>query len=209
MLSTTRLRASAALAAVLFVIGYLVVAVTPGGGDVTESDFTKFYDSDGKMLVSLLLTVVLVLAVPALTWCFIELRAALGGGVMAQLASTLGILGAVALPVGAVILGAPAGVQQNSDADFVGVPIAHAFAQAGIGVMVLLGMGLIAIGLFLFNLEIRRTKAGPSWLWIAGIVLSVICLGSYIWLPGMAFPIWLLALAAVGLRSTAAPAKAA
>ena len=208
MSSTARLRLSAALAAVLFVIGYLVVAVTPGGGDVTESDFTKFYDSDGKMLVSLLLTIVLVLAVPALTWCFIELRSALGGGAMAQLASTLGILGAVALPAGATILGAPAGVQLNSDAGFVGVPIAHAFAQAGIGVMVLLGMGLIAIATILFNLEIRRTKAGPSWLWIAGIVLGVVCLLSYIWVPGMAFPIWLLALAAVGLKSTAGSAQA-
>jgi hypothetical protein len=58
-------------------------------------------------------------------------------------------------------------------------------------------------------LEIRRTKAGPSWLWIAGVVLGVICLGSYIWLPGLAFPIWLLALAAVGLRATAGAAKAA
>jgi len=209
MTSATRLRVSAALGAVLFIVGYMVVAVIPGGGDVTDSDFTDFYDSDGKMFLALLLTIALVLAVPALTWCFIELRAALGGGELAQLASTLGILGAVALPAGAFILGAPAGVQLNSDADFVGIPIAHAFAQAGIAVTVGLGMGLIAIATLLFNLEIRRTKAGPSWLWIAGVVLGVVCLGSYIWLPGMAFPIWLLALAAVGLKGAPGSATGA
>lgn len=209
MLSATRLRVSAALAAVLFVIGYLIVAVVPGGGDVSESDFNKFYDSDGKMLLSLLLTVGLVLAVAALTWCFLELRSALGGGLVAQLASILGILGAAALPAGAAIMGAPVGVEQNSDVAVVDWQVAYAFAQAGLGVMLLLGMGLIAVATILFSLEIRRVKAGPSWLWIAGAVLGVVCFGSYIWLPGLAFPIWLLALAAVGLRSTAGSAKIA
>ena len=208
MPSATRLRASAALAAILFIIGYFVVAIVPGGGDVTDSDFTKFYDSDGKMLLALLLVVALWLAAVALTWFFIELRAVLGGGVMTRLACTLGTLGAVVLPAGGAIIVAPGGVQLNSDAGFVGVPIAHAFAQAGIGVAALVGMGSIAIATILVSLEIRRTKVGPSWLGTAGIVLGVICLGSYIWIPGFAFPIWLLALAAVGLGSTAGSAKA-
>ena len=208
MSSASRLRVSAALSAVLFVIGYLVVVVVPGGGQVTESDFTEFYDSDGKLALEFLLTVGFFLAAAALAWHFIELRTSVGGSVLAQLAATLGTMGAVALPVGAAILLAPAGVQLNSDAGFVGVPIAHAFAQAGLGVMMLLGMGLLGVSTILFALEIRRTKAGPSWLWMAGGAAGVIAFGSYIWVPGLAFPVWLIVLAAAGLRSNPVAANA-
>ena len=203
MSSSNRLRVSAAAAAVLFIVGYLFVVRVPGGGDVTDSDFTSFYDSDGKMVQAAILNVVLILAAVALTWCFIELRTALGGSVMSQLAAALGTLGALTLPAGAAIMAGPVGVQLSSDSDFVGRPIAQAFAQAGLGVMLLLGMGLIAVSTILFGIAIRRAKVAPSWLGIAGVALGVICLGSYIWLPGWAFPLWLLAVAAVGLGSGA------
>lgn len=201
MLAPNRLRLSAAAGGVLFIAGYLIIAMVPGGGDVQDSDFTKFYDSDGRMLAAMLAEVALVFASIVLAWFYIELRAATGAGVLTQLGTTLGTVGAILVPVGGAILFGPAGVQQNSDAGFVGVPIAHTFSQAGLGVSLLMGMGLTAVATIMLSVAMRRAGLIPAWLRIVGIVLGVITLGSYIWVPGFAFPIWLTVLAAVGLKS--------
>ena len=206
MLAATRLRLSAALGAVLFIVGYLIVLRVPGGADVKGTDFAKFYDSDGKMAQALLMEVALVLATIALAWFFIELRAALGTGVLAQLGGTLGTLGVVTVAIGGALLLGPVAVQLISDAPFVGVPIAQTFAQAGFVVTLLIGMGLIAASTILVSLAMGRAGLIPSWLRIVGIVAGVITLGSVIALPGLIFPIWLLILAAVGPGKSAKPA---
>jgi hypothetical protein len=43
----------------------------------------------------------------------------------------------------------------------------------------------------------------PRWLSVGGVAVAVLMLGSYIWLPGYIFPIWLVVFGLVGLRERA------
>lgn len=192
MTSDMRLRVSAVLAALLFSVGYLVVLMVPGGGDVTDRDFTDFYDSDDRIFVSFLLYVVLLAAAWSIVWFFTEVKARLRDDLLSQAALAIALLGCGGLVIGGALLGAPGGVQMNSDAGFVGIPIAHTFAQAGLGVMLVVGMYSLALATALVSVAARRDALVPSWLSIAGIVIAVLMIGSFIWLPGYVFPLWIL-----------------
>jgi hypothetical protein len=206
MTSNTRLRLVALLAAVLFSVGYLVVLVIPGGGDVTAKDFTDYYHSDARMRASFVLMVVLLFAAWAIVWFFAEVKARLDDGVLTRIAANASLVGSGALVVGAAILGGPTGVQISSDEDFVGVPIAHTFAQAGLGVMLFVGMGSLALATALASIAAHRHAAVPRWLSIGGVIVAVAMVGSYIWLPGYIFPVWVLVFGLVGFRERA-PAR--
>jgi hypothetical protein len=203
MTSNTRLRLAALLAAVLFSVGYLVVLVIPGGGDVTAKDFTDYYDSDSRMRVSFVVMVVLLFAAWAIVWFFAEAKARLDDGLLTRMAASASLVGSGALVVGAAILGGPTGVQMSSNEGFVGVPIAHTFAQAGLGVMLFVGMGSLALATALVSIAEHRHAAVPRWLSIGGVIVAVGMVGSYIWLPGYIFPVWMLAFGLVGLPEEA------
>lgn len=203
MTSNAQLRVSALLAAALFSIGFLVVLVIPGGGEVSAKDFTDYYDSVGRKRVALVLAFVLIAAAWALVWFFAEVRARLADDALGRVASGVSLLGSGALAVGAAIMLAPTGAMLASDADFVGVPIAHTLAQAGLGVMLSVGMWSLALATALLNVAAHRQGVVPRWLSIGGVFVSVLMLASYIWVPGYIFPIWLVVFGLVGLRERA------
>jgi hypothetical protein len=200
MTSKMRLRLAALLAAALFSVGYLIVLIIPGGGDVTAKDFTDYYDSDGRMHISFVLTIALLIGAWAIVWFFAEAKARLADDVLGRMVSGLSILGSGALVAGAAILGGPTGVQTNSSENFVGVPIAHTFAQAGLGVMLFVGMSSLALATALVSISAHRHALVPRWLSVGGVIVGVLMLGSYIWLPGYIFPIWIVVFGLVGLR---------
>jgi hypothetical protein len=199
MVRRSQLMVSSIVAAVLFSIGFVVTLVIPGGGEVTEQDFTDFYGTDDRFFISLLLVIALVAASWALAWFFSALRAHLPADTLSGTAYAVALIGAAAVPIGAAILLAPVGVQMNSDAEFVGMPIAHTFAQAGLLVMLLVGMYSLAAAVALFSLAMRRANVGPSWLSIAGLIIAVLLIGSFVVVPGYLFPIWVVL---VGVLST-------
>jgi len=188
------LRLSALLSSVLFTIGYCTVIIVPGAGAANnEKDFIDFYNSDGKMLVAFLVGITLMAGALALVWFFNEVRSRLADDTPNGVAYTSTVIGAGAVAIGTAILLAPIGVQQNSDSGFVGVAIAHTFDQAGLGVMLLVGMTSLAIATALFSLGAQRARLLPSWAAWIGVAVAVVMLGSYIWLPGLLFPVWVLA----------------
>jgi hypothetical protein len=184
----------------VFAVGYAVAALIPGGGDVTDKDFTDFYDSDGKRATAFVLFVVLVVGSLLMIWFFTELTKRLPDDAVKSVAHPIAIVAAGLVLAGAAILGGPLGVQMSSDSDFVGVPIAHTFAQAGFAVMLAGGMWFFAVAVFLFSLSARRSNAFPSWLSMAGMVVGVLLLGSYIWLPGYLLPIWVIVVAMTAFK---------
>lgn len=195
---------SAIIAAVLFAIGYAIVAVIPGGGTMSEEVFTDFYGGEPSFFTTFLLLLVLLAGSWALVWFFTELRARLPDQVLSQAAYAVSLVGAGTLAIGGAILFAPAGVQMNGDGAFVGVPVAHAFAQAGLGVMLGVGMYSLVLAVGLFSLALQCAELVPGWLSLGGIVVAVLLLGSYIWLPGYLLPIWVLVVGVIGLRRSPA-----
>ena len=155
---------SAVVSAVLFTIGYLVGALVPGGGDVTDEDFVDFYNSDSEITTALVLAYVLVAGCLALIWFFTELRTRLPDDVISRVAYASAVFGAASVAIGGVLLLAPGSAQLFSDREFLGVDIAHAFAMAGFGIMLIPGMGAFALATALVSLSFLRSGMAPAWL---------------------------------------------
>lgn len=199
----TRFMVSGILAGLLYGAGLTATLLIPGGGNTSAQDITDFYDSDSKRTIAYLLALVLIAGCVVAIWFFNELRARLSERMLTRVGYSVAVFGLVATAVGAGVLVGPTGVQVNSDADFVGVPVAHALAQAGLGVVFGAGLYPLGVAMFLFSLAARGARAMDQWLWIVSIVLSVIMLGSFFGVPGYAFPLWLIVVGVVGLREGA------
>jgi hypothetical protein len=199
----TRFLISGVLAAIVFGIGFTVAVTIPGsGGDVTDSTFTKFYNSDPRMTRALILAVALVAGCLLMLWFFTELQARVPDTMLSRVGYRAATIGVVALPIGAFIMGGPAGAVQSNSSAFVGVPTANAFAQGGLGVMLIVGMTAFALSALLFSLAAGQAGLFPKWLKFTGVVLAVLTLGSFFWIPGYFFVIWVLLTAIyVGTRS--------
>jgi hypothetical protein len=187
----TRILISALLAAALFAVGYSMGLLVPGGGDVKPEDFTDFYDSDSDMSVVVVLLYVLLAGCLSVVWLFAELKSTIANGVLRDVAFAAASIGAAAVAVGGVLLAAPSSVQLFSDAEFVGVEIAHTFAQAGFGVMLLVGMLSFALAIALVSVDGWRAGLAPRWLWVAGFIVALLMIAAILWVPGYVFPIWL------------------
>ena len=111
----------------------------------------------------------------------------------------MAVAGLVLVAAGGAITTGPTGVQLN-DEPFVGIPIAQTLSQAGLAVELLAGMSLLALATILLARVAKVTGVLANWVAIAGIVAGVIMFGSYIWLPGLIFPIWLVVVGITGLR---------
>jgi Domain of unknown function (DUF4386) len=196
-----RFLVSALVASVLFTGGYFVEVLIPGAGGPKPDDFTSFYNSDAKMSVAILLFFVLVLGCLALVWFFNELRIRLPETQLTRIAYSMALIGIVTVPAGAGVMAGPLGAQQNSDSGFVGVPVAQSIAQSGLFISLGVGMTAFALAALLMSLAARRESAFPKWLTIAGIVLGILTLGSFFWIPGLAFPVWVLLVGIGGMRS--------
>ena len=195
MRSNLRFALSAVLAAVVFGVGYVVPIMIPGAGNTIDKDFTNFYSSDQKMGTAVLLFFVLVAGSLIMLWFFNELRARLPEGMLSRVGYAAAVVGVIAVPAGVAIMAGPLGAQQNSTAStagFVGIPIAHSFAQAGLFLTLGLGMTGFALATLMFSLAARGGALLPNWLVIVGVILAILTLGSFFWIPGYAFVIWVL-----------------
>jgi len=187
------------LAGVVFASGFVMVLLVPGlGGTSTTKDFTDFYNSSGKRGAATVLGFVLVVGCWLMIWLFTELRARLASSVRSGLAFHLSVVGAAAVMIGAAIELGPTMVQNSNDnSDFVGVPIAHAFAQAGAGA-VILGMFTFAAAVLLHGLEFRRSDLFPRWLGVASIVFAILLVSSFFGIGGFLLPLWAILVAVIG-----------
>ncbi len=204
-LARNRLRVAAISAGVVFAAGFTCMTLVPGGGNVTDRDFTDFYNSSGKRLTAYLLDFVLIVGCWLMIWLFTELRARLAASTRSEVAYRLAVGAAVMVMVGGAIDMGPAGAQLNSPGSaFVGVPVAHALAQAGL-LTAITGTFTFAAAVFLLGLEFRRSAAFPNWLGVLSIVFAILLIGSFIVLPVILLPIWAIIVGiAGGRRRTAA-----
>jgi len=94
---------SSILAVVLFVIGYLIGAILPGGGEVDEADFIGFYEVDASFSTAFLLVLAMLAGSWALVWFFSELRGRLPDRILSRTGFAAAMIGAAGLATGAVI----------------------------------------------------------------------------------------------------------
>jgi hypothetical protein len=204
--TSTRFRIAGLVSGILFLAGYCIVIVVPGGGDVTEKDITDFYASDGKGTLAYVLQAALAAGSLSVVWFFHEMRARLPESMLATMAGAASSFGAALAAAGGGIIVGPLGVQKASSMPFVGVPVAHAIVQAGLGVLLTGGMGALMVAVLLITLAARRASAVPSWAAIVGFIVAFIMLGSFVWAPGVVFPLWLVFLGIIGMKDTRQPA---
>lgn len=199
-----RLAPAGIAAGVAFAAGYVALLLIPGlGGTAKTKNFTDFYNSSGHRTTANLLAYILLVGSWLMIWFFTELRTHVATSVRSDLAYRLSVVGAAAVIVGAAIELAPLMVQNNSDnATFVGIPVAHTFAQAGFGTATA-GMVSFALAVFLYGLEFRRATSLPAWLGILSFVIAVLLVpGSFFGVGGFLLPVWTIV---VGVTARRAP----
>jgi hypothetical protein len=175
----------------------------PGlGGTSTTKNFTDFYDSSSHRGTANLLGYVLLVGCWLMIWFFTELRARMTASVRSDIAYRLSIVGVAAVIVGTAVELGPLMVQNNSDnGSFVGIPIAHTFAQAGFGVATA-GMAGFALAVFLYGLEFRRAAAMPGWLGVVSLVIAVLLLGSFFGFGAFLLPVWTIVVGVAAGRAS-------
>lgn len=193
--SRSRLRISGLLAGVVFLIGLGTFLVLPGGGDVTDKQFTDFYNSGGHRATAVLLYLVLVAGAWLVTWFFGELRALGTQGRLGDVASRVSSVGTAAVIIGGAVALGPTGVQTNSGQPFVGVSVADTFAQAGMFTLIIGGIFSYGLALFLSCLDARRAGGLSGWATMSGMVVAVLLVGAYIALPAVLLPLWMIVVA--------------
>lgn len=205
-MSASRLTVAGVVAGIVFAVGFVAVILIPGlGGTSSTKDFDDFYNSSGRRGAATLLGFVLVVGCWLMVWFFTELRSRLRSSVRSDFAVRLSVIGAAAVIVGGAVELGPAMVQNNQDnADFVGIPIAHTFAQAGAGA-VIVGMFTFAAAVLLCGLEFRGVVGLPSWLRIFSIVIGVLLVGSFFAAPGFLLPIWAIVVGIAGRGASPPP----
>ena len=192
-----QLIAAGVLSAALFAVGYLLSGFIPGGGATEASTVATFY-AEGGTGSAYALFFGLLAATGCLIWFFTLLGARLGDTTPTRVGMRLATVGAALLVAGGAIMLAPTSALKISGAEFVGVPTAVAFAQAGLGVMVIGGIWMLAASVIVLSWRARRVSDYPQWLAWSGIVIGTLSLGSLIWAPGLLLAVWFL-LAAIGL----------
>jgi hypothetical protein len=187
--------------AVLYAVGFVLVSSVPGGGDVDASDFEDFYVTDENTALPVIGLFVLTIGALGMLWFFHALRAAIGtaDGSLGWAAAALGV---AVVTTGGSILAGPSGVQAFSDADFVGAPVAHAFAQAGFAAMLVPGALALGAGVAMISFAGRRGGLLVPWVAIAGFVAAGLQLLAFIWIPHFAIPLWVILVGLVGARMT-------
>lgn len=198
--STRGLRVSAVLAGLCFGAGLLGLFSVPGGGEVTDQQFTDFYASSEKRALALGGFFLLVAGSWLMTWFFTELRALLPAGRAADVGLGVARTSALASVVGAGVALGPVGVQMNSAGSFVGVPVAHALDQAGLLVTIVGGLYGFGVALFLLCLQARPQQVLARGMATAGLVVAVLLVAAYVAVPAFLLPLWVLVAGAAGVR---------
>jgi len=203
-MSRNRLMIAGIAAGIVFAVGFVMVLLVPGlGGTSTTKDFTDFYNSSGRRGAATLLGFVLVIGCWLMIWLFTELRVRLASSVRSALAFHLSVVGAAAVMIGGVIELGPTMVQNGQhNKAFVGLPIAHTFAQAG-AVVVIVGMFTFAAAVLLHGFEFRQSALFPRWLGIVSIVFAILLVGSFFAVPGFLLSIWAVLVGVVGRNANA------
>lgn len=196
-------------AGVVFAVGLIATMMIPGlGGSSKTKDFTDFYSSDGKRGAATVLGFVLLVGCWLMMWFFTELRHRLGRTNGAELLLRLSAVGAAAIMIGTAVDLGPTMAQNGSDnSEFVGIPIARTFTQAGAGVIIF-GLLTFAVAVLLAGFEFRRSLTFPRWLGTASIVCAVLLIGSFFLAPGFLLPIWAVVVAVVARGSVPADSGA-
>jgi len=185
--------------AIVFLVGYFLLAAVPGGGEVESADFEQFYVTDDRTGTAIVAMFLVTLGALGLLWLLWELRTRIGSP-LSGLAFASGALGLALVVGGAALLEAPSGAQAFGGAEFVGEPVAHAFAQAGWAAILIGGALFLGLAIALFSAEGRRTGSLVGWVAIAGLVAAALQLVAFIWVPSLAIPLWFILVAVTGIR---------
>lgn len=188
----TRMRLAGVLAAVVFTAGLFSIFLLPGGGEVTDAQFTDFYASGTARATAMILYLALAAGSLLMAWFYTELRHAVGPGAAADYAGRLAWLGSAATIIGASVALAPTAVQLNSGSDFVGIPLAHTFDQAGLLIIIVGGIYSYALATFLLCRHARHAKTAARWQATVGMTIAVLLLASYFATPAILLPAWVL-----------------
>jgi hypothetical protein len=204
---------------ILFVVGFAVGGATPAY-DAPDQEWTDWFDDSGNRslyLVGIFLIVLASLALLSFAVLISTLLRDRGSdrGTWAPLALASGTAAAIFIILAALITGAIASALTLAP-DFDQVPSADvlkAIEQVGFGILLVGGGWTAAMFVATVSAAARGTGVLPGWLVTTGFVVAALLLLSFFFLPFFLFPLWMLVVSVILLRSprpagTGSPATA-
>jgi Domain of unknown function (DUF4386) len=198
--------------AVLFVVGFLLVADTPEG-DASNAEWVRhFADSDNRRMIIIGVVVWAVAMLAFLVFVGVlreRLRnASPGAEWISTVAFACGLVFAAMLATAGLGAGSVAASVEFGDAP---VPrdanVLRTFDSLGFGALLLFGAA--AAGLLIITTSVVAGRAAllPRWLVVAGYIAGVIVLlGGLFFIPLVLFVLWMLVVGIVMLRGSGAAA---
>ncbi len=182
--------------------------------DMSETDFLDTYDKGGGRAGILVTGYVALLATAFLGLFTVHLLARLrtaegGDAPLSRLAQWAAVILTATWVVGVMAQVNVAGAIQFGDYDVPSPETAVFFSQFGTG-LVLLGSMLAASALMALTAAVAfRSSAFPRWVAWLSLVTGVVVLFGPLFVPAVAFPVWLVALGIHLLRTGEQPSLAA
>jgi hypothetical protein len=185
--------------AVLFVAGMVVGRDTPDSNAV-DTEWTSWFDDSGNRAMQLtsmaLLVVSSLLFVVFLTGLCHRMRTTRADNEgPTQVAWGAGLLFAGAIAVGGVTMNAVSASIELGDIPIPSAELLRVIEQLGFGMSLVAAPLFAALAVAAVSLAARPVMLLPRWLVIAGFVAAVLLVFSAMYLPLLALPLWVLAVA--------------
>ena len=193
--------------AVLFVVGFLMVADTPDGDESNAKWLRYFADSDNRRMIVIGAIVLAVAALAFLVFLGVlreRLRSGASGAEwVGTTAFASGLFFVAMLAVTALGTGSVSASVEFGDAPVVrDADVLRTFESLGTGALVLFGAAAAGLLIITTSVAAGRSALFPRWLVVAGYVASVIVLvGGLFFIPLVLFVLWMLVVGIVMLRS--------
>jgi hypothetical protein len=183
------------LAAVTFTVGMVFVSTTPGDKD-SDAQVLAFYADRGHRVSAIVGAYLLAVCAPLLVWFGAGLRrrllAAGDAGRFADLAFGAAILCAAFLGIGGAGLAAVPAAQSFGGTALSNADVARFLPAVGlVGVLVFAMIAAIAL-IVTVSIFVQRSGMLPDWVAWLGFLAALVLLLSVVFLPLIAFPLWLV-----------------
>lgn len=193
--------------AILFIVGVMLGSDTPEP-DAPDAEWTEWFDDGGHrglQIVSIFLMALAALAlVVFITGLVHRLRAASPHHGAVQLAHGSGMILAAMIAIAGIAINQISGAIEFGDAPIPEADTLRIAEQLGYGILLIPGGWFAALTVAAASIAARGTGVFPNWLVTTGYVAAVILIFSFIFIPMVVLPLWVLAAAiSVGRRSVA------
>jgi hypothetical protein len=194
------------IVAVAMIVVSIALIGTPDA-DAPGSEWTAFFEDSGNRSQMMISGLLMALSAPVFLvffWAVSERMgsAELNGSRLSTLGLASGALFAVAVAIGGTLLGQVAGSFEFGDAPLPSPDLMIHLESLSIGVVIVGGGFFASLSVATTSIVALQSGALPGWLGWFGVVVAIVVLFSFMFIPMAAFLIWTVIVSIVQFSKT-------